>query len=165
MEKQVLVLYDGITLLTEAVVTVLGVTIDDNLNFNENISVCCTKADLLLNALARIATYLDVRSHRTIYNSLIMSNLTIVPWWGIFMKKKPNSKKLEKIQEWALRILYDDSISTNDEHLEKAGTNTLFINRLRLMSSTAFKSLSSLNPPCLIDIFSKNCHIWCVAHV
>ena len=60
VEKQVLELCDGTTLISEAAVTVLGVTIDDNLNFNEHISVCCTKAARQLNALARIAKYLDV---------------------------------------------------------------------------------------------------------
>ena len=70
VKKQVLELRDGNTLISEPVVTVLGVTIDDNLSFNEHISVCCTKAARQLNALARIAKYLDVRSHRTIYNSL-----------------------------------------------------------------------------------------------
>ena len=78
MDKQVLELCDGTILISEAAVTVLGVTIDDNLSFNEHISVC-TKAARQLNALARIAKYLDVRSRRTIYNSFIMSNLIIVP--------------------------------------------------------------------------------------
>ena len=73
VDKQVLELCDGTTLISEAAVTVLGVTIDDNLSFNEHISVCCTKAARQLNALARIAKYLDVRSRRTIYNSFIMS--------------------------------------------------------------------------------------------
>ena len=68
VDKQVLELCDGTTLISEAAVTVLGVIIDDNLSFNEHISVCCTKAARQLNALARIAKYLDVRSRRTIYN-------------------------------------------------------------------------------------------------
>ena len=68
VDKQVLELCDGTTLISEAAVTVLGVTIDDNLSFNEHISACCTKAARQLNALARIAKYLDVRSRRTIYN-------------------------------------------------------------------------------------------------
>ena len=68
--KQVLELCDGTTLISEAAATVLGVTIDDNLSSNEHISVCSTKAARQLNALARIAKSIDVRSRRTIYNSL-----------------------------------------------------------------------------------------------
>ena len=156
VEKQVLELCDGTTLISEAAVTVLGVTIDDNLNFNEHISVCCTKAARQLNALSRIAKYLDVRSRRTIYNSVIMSNFNYCPLVWHFCGKT-NNQKLEKIQERALRILYDDHTSTYDELLEKAGTNTLLINRLRILALTVFKSLNALNPPCLNDIFSKKC--------
>ena len=36
-----------------------------------------------------------------------------------------------------------------------AGTNTLLIQRLRLMTVRVFKSLNSLNPPCLNEIFTK----------
>ena len=154
VDKQLLELCDGITLISEAAVTVLGVTIDDNLSINEHISVCCTKAARQLNALARIAKYLDVRSRRTIYNSFIMSSFNYCPLVWHFCGKTKN-QKLEKIQERTLRILYDDYTSIYDELLDKAGTNTLLINRLRLMALTVFKSINSLNPPCLNDIFSK----------
>ena len=69
VEKQVLELCGGTTLISETAVIILGVTIDDNLSFNEHISACCTKAPRQLNTLARIAKYLDVRSRWTIYNS------------------------------------------------------------------------------------------------
>ena len=38
--------------------------------------------------------------------------------------------------------------------LEMAGTNTLLIQRLRLMTLTVLKSLNSLNPPCLNGIIT-----------
>ena len=44
VEKQILELCDGTTLISEAAVTILDVTIDDNLSFNEHISICCTNA-------------------------------------------------------------------------------------------------------------------------
>ena len=141
VENQVLELCDGTILISEAAVTVLGVTIDDTLSFHEHISVCCTKAARQLNALARIAKHLDVGSRRTIYNRFVMSNFNHCPLVWHFCGKT-NNQKLEKIQERALRILYDDYISTYDTLLEKAGTNTLLINRLRLMALTVFKSLN-----------------------
>ena len=83
-----------------------------------------------------------------------MSNFNYCPLVWHFCGKK-NNQNIEKIQERALRILYGDYISTYDGLLEKAGTNTLLIIRLRLMALTVFKSLNSLNPPCLNDIFAK----------
>ena len=90
VKKQVLELRDGTTLISEAAVTVLGVTIDDKLSFNEHISVCCTKAARQLNALAHIAKCLDVGSRRTIYNSFIMSNFNYCPLVWHFMEKRLN---------------------------------------------------------------------------
>ena len=60
IEKQMLDLYKGNSLESEAVTTVLGVTIDDQLNFSNHISACCSKAARQLNALARIARYIDI---------------------------------------------------------------------------------------------------------
>ena len=65
-----------------------------------------------------------------------------------------NNAKLEKIQERALRILFDDYTSSYTDMLEKAGTATLLIQRLRLITLTVFKSLHGLNPPCLNDMFT-----------
>ena len=60
----------------------------------------------------------------------------------------------KKGQERALRILYQDH-NSYDDLLEMAGTNTLLIQRLRLMTLTVLKSLNSMNPPCLNEIFTK----------
>ena len=86
VEKQVLELCDGTILISEAAVTVLGVTIDDNLSFNEHISVCFTKAARQLNALARNAKCLDVRSRKTIHKSFIMSNFNYCPHCRVHIK-------------------------------------------------------------------------------
>ena len=98
-EKQVLELRDGTTLISEAVVTVLGVTIDDNLNFNEHISVCCTKAARHLNPLARIAKHIAVRSRRTINNSFIVNNFNYCPLVWHFVEKRitKNSRKYNSV--------------------------------------------------------------------
>ena len=148
---QVLELSDGITLRSEAAVTVLGVTIDDQLSFSQHISACCVKTARQLNALARISKHLDMRSRRTVYNSFIMSNFNYCPLVWHFCGKT-NNDKLEKLQECALRILYDDYESCYEELLCKADSNTLLIQRLRLMAVSVYKSIKSLNPPCLNDI-------------
>ena len=128
----------------------------EQLNFSNHISACCSKAARQLNALARIAKYIDIRSRKTIYNSFILSNFNYCPLVWHFCGKT-NNDKLEKIQERALRILYQDHNSSYDDLLEVAGTSTLLIQRLCLVTSTVFKSLNSLNPPCLKDIFTKKC--------
>ena len=46
VERPVLELCDGTTLISEVAVTVLGITIDDNLSFNEHISVWLNLANV-----------------------------------------------------------------------------------------------------------------------
>ena len=107
IEKQMLDLYKDIYLESEAVTTVLVVTIYDQLNFSNHISACYSKAARQLNALARFAKYIDIRSRKTNYNSFILSNFNYCPLVWQFCGKI-NNDKLEKIQERTLRILYQD---------------------------------------------------------
>ena len=151
--QQVLRIRDDTSLMSEAEVKVLGVTIDHKLCFSQHISACCKKAARQLNALARISKHLNINSRRTIYNSFIMSNFNYCPLVWHFCGQV-NNQKLEKIQERALRILFTDYDSSYKELLGKAGTTTLLIQRLRLIALTVFKSLHGLNPPCLNDLFT-----------
>ena len=74
MEPQNIELHGGVSITSEPSVKILGVVIDDRLNFDEHVSMCCTKAARQLNALARISKYLDFKSKTIIYNSFILSN-------------------------------------------------------------------------------------------
>ena len=152
-EKQVLQLFGGTSVMFDTEVTVLGVTIDEMINFSQRIRVCCKKAARQLNALAHISNHLSIDSRRAIYDSLIKSNLIYRlltrQFWG-----KVNNPKLEKTQDRALRILFADYISSYPELLEKAGTTTFLIQQLRLIALPVFKSLHGLNPLCLNDVFT-----------
>ena len=46
----------------------LGVTFDDKLNFNEHVEILCRKASLQINAIVRLAKFLDKRTLRILYN-------------------------------------------------------------------------------------------------
>ena len=60
--------------------------------------------------------------------------------------------KLEKIQERALRFIYEDYNSTYEELLHIAKVPSLQIRRMRTMALECFKILYKLSPPCLNDL-------------
>ena len=153
--QQVLRICDDTSLMSEAEVKVLGVTIDNKLCFSQHISACCKKAARQLNALACVSKHLNINSRRAIYNSFLMSNFNYCPLVWHFCGQV-NNQKFEKIQERALRILFEycDYNSSYIELLGKAGTTIRLIQRLRLIALTVFKSLHCLNPPCLNDMFT-----------
>ena len=66
----------------------LGVKIDDKLNFTEHISDVCTKAGRQLNILQRLKKVLDYKSRMAIYKSFIMSNFNYCPVVWMFTCKK-----------------------------------------------------------------------------
>ena len=143
---------ETVRIKSERVVKVLGILIDENLKFSEHVSSSCKKAARQLNALARIAKYLDFNSRKLIYNSFIKSNFTYCPIVWHFCGKE-NNNKLEKIQERALRILYDDKCSSYTQLLDRAGTTTLLISRLKCMALEVFKCISKSNTVSLNNIF------------
>ena len=69
---------------------------------------------------------------------------------GISAQKK-STKRSEKIQERALRFVYDDFNSGYEELLIKANIPSLHISRLRTMAMETFKILNKMSPPVLSD--------------
>ena len=66
-------------------VKLLGITNDDRLRFDQNISNLCPKAAMQLNALGRLQKYMRKSEKVTIVNSLFIEILTIAHWSGILV--------------------------------------------------------------------------------
>jgi hypothetical protein len=60
-----------------------------------------------------------------------------------------NSKKIEKVQERALRFVYEDYNSSYDNLLKNAKVPSLQIRRMRTMALETFKIMNKLLPSCL----------------
>ena len=132
-------------------VKLLGVTIDFKLNFNTHISTLCKKASKQLNCLKRLGKYLTRLGKLTIYHSFILSNFNYCPLAWHFCSES-NTKKMERIQERALRFIYDD-FSTSYEHLlEKSKLPSLKLRRQRTIALEAFKIVNKQCPSILDDM-------------
>ena len=92
---------------TSRTVKLLGVTIDERLNFDVHIDNMCKKASRQINAMSRIAKYLDVYGRTFLYNAFIMSNFQYCSNVSHFGRNS-NIWKLEKINKRALRVLLND---------------------------------------------------------
>ena len=57
----------------------LGITIDSNLTFENHISNICKRASQKLNALARVATYMNMQKRRIIMKSFVTSQFGYCP--------------------------------------------------------------------------------------
>ena len=60
-------------------IKLLGINIDDQLRFNEHISILCSKAAMQLNALSRLQKYMGKSEKEAIIKSFILSNFNYCP--------------------------------------------------------------------------------------
>ncbi len=68
---------------------------------------------------------------------------------------------MEKIQERALRFVYEDYVSTYDIFLKKKGHHhMLYIGRLRNMATEIFKALHGSTPIYIRDFFEEKDNIF-----
>ena len=70
----------------------LGITIDSNLTVESHINSICKKANQKLNALARIAPYMNIHKRRTIMKSFVTSQFSYCPLIWMFHSRRVNSK-------------------------------------------------------------------------
>ena len=94
----------------------------------------------------------------TIVNSFLYANFNYcrLAWHFITCE---SIRKIEKIQEsWLKLIVLDDYDSDNDVLLRKGGKVTMKIKRLRVLAMEILKTVNSLNPNYMKDIFTPKLH-------
>ena len=138
-------------LMCESTVKLLGIDIDYKLNFDVHVGKICRKASQQLNILKRLGIFLNKLTKLTIFHTFILSNFNFCPLAWHFCSET-NSKKIEKVQERALRFVYEDFSSSYEQLLEKVGMPSLHIRRQRTMAMETFKIINKLSPTCLQDL-------------
>ena len=101
--------------------TLLGVSIDSELNFENHTSNICSKVSKKLNALGRIAGYITVEKRRMLFKAFIESQFNYFPLIWMLNSRTIN-KKINRFHERSLRIVYSDQSSTFEELLERDKT-------------------------------------------
>ena len=96
----------------------LGVTLNDNLNFNEHVRNICQTASCQINALKCISNFLNEQCRMNVYKSFISANFNYCPIVWLFCGKT-NLNKLEKLQERALATVFCDNSLTYEDMLKR----------------------------------------------
>ena len=133
-------------------VKLLGVQIDDQLNFKLHISNICRSAANQLNALIRLKCFLAFAEKKTLINSYFYSNFNYCPLVWMFSSAKSLSK-VESLQKRALRFLYDNYDPSYESLLKLAGKSTMNVTRLRSLCIEIFKTLNNISPVFMNEIF------------
>ena len=141
------------TIRPERTVKLLGVTLDDKLNFDLHVSKICKTASTQLNALYRFKSILHLQAKRVLVQSFVYANFNYCPLVWHFSSAK-SLLKVEKIHERAVRFLYNsDKISCENLSVKSPSNNDMCVLRLRNLCIEIFKTINEMSPTYMKEIF------------
>ena len=143
---------DDHTISRDNTLKMLGVTLDDKLNFKAHIRNICQTNSCQINALKRISNFLNKQCRMNVYKSFIKANFNYCPMVWMFCGKT-NLNKLEKLQERALAVVYGDNSLDYDDMLQRSCQLRIRINLIRLVAIEMFKCTKGINPAYMNDMF------------
>ena len=100
-------------------IKLLGVNFDENLIFSQHISELCKKVSQRVGVLARLKNVITTETKLLRYKTPIMPYLTYCHLIWHFCKAS-DTRKVERIQERALRIVYNSHSETYMNLLDRA---------------------------------------------
>ena len=135
----------GEIILNSSNVKLLGITIDSALSFDMHVIKLCKKANQKFHALARLSNYMELDKLRLIMKAFIISRFSYCPLVWMFHSRGVN-KRINKIHEKSLRLVYNDNLSLFAELLAKDNSVTIHERNLQMLATEIYKAIYRLNP-------------------
>ena len=132
----------------------LGITIDNKLTFEHHVAGLCQKASNKLYALSRIAPFMDQGKLRYLMRAFINRQFQYCPLVWMFHSRQLRNK-IDKIQERALRVTYQDSESSLEALMENDRSITVHQRNLQYLMTEMYKTKNGLNPAFMREIFCQ----------
>ena len=110
--------YHEIRLKKTTIKKLLGIKIDEHLNFKEYLTYVCKRASRKLNALSRVSSFLSYQQKKIMSNSFISGQFNYCPLIWMFSSIR-TYRKINKLHERPLRLCHNDYTSSYDKILSK----------------------------------------------
>ena len=131
---------------------VLGVVIDSEVTFAKHIENLCRKINQKLHALARVVNFMTLEKRRLVMKTFVFSQFNYCPLVWMCHSRKLNNK-INRLQERALRIVYNDKSSTFYQLLEKDKSVTIHTRNLQYLATEIFEVKIGISPIIMTEIF------------
>ena len=125
--------------------TLLGITIDSELNFENHLSAICNKVSRKINALGRITKHMPLEKRRIVMKTFIESQFNYCSLIWMFHSRTINNK-INRLHERALRIGYSDFKSTFEGLLRKDNSFSIHERNIQSLAIEIYKFLNGLSP-------------------
>ena len=139
-------------IISKTSVKLLGVTIDNKLNFNEHVDNICKKANNKLHVLAGIAKYLSPDKLRILMKTFIESQFNYCPLTWMFHSRQLNSK-INELHERALRIVHKNPNLTFRQLLDLDKTHCTHHRNLQNLAVEMYRVNKKLVPAPIQELF------------
>ena len=132
----------------------LGIKIDNKLNFDTHVKGLCTKANNELRVLARTTPYMSLEKKKLLMNSFFNAQFNYCPLiW--MLHNRSNNNKIKQLHERCLRIIYSDKQSSYGELLIKDGTISKHHRNIQALATEMFKVKNEKSPEIIFDTFMQ----------
>ena len=112
----------------------IGILFNNTFDFDEHVTALCRKASQKLNALSRVAHYMNLAQRRLIMNAFIFSQFRYCPLVWMFHSRKLNNRK-NNIDERALKIVSRDYESVFQQLLEQNKSVSIHQRNLQIFAT------------------------------
>ena len=130
----------------------LGITIDNKLTFQKHVNNLCNKVSQKLNALTRIASYINPKQRRIIMKAFITSQFGYCPLVWMFHSRRINNR-INRLHERSLRLTYTDYNSSFKDLLSKDKSVSIHERNLQVFATLLYKVINNLSPEIVNEIF------------
>ena len=131
-----------------------GVKIDSKLNFKEHLDGTIKKASRKINALSRIAPYMNIAKRRLLVNTFFASQFNYCYLVWMCYDRSVNNK-INRLHKRCLRIVYSESVSSFEELLNTDRSVSVHVKNIKTLAIEMFKVSNKLTVPLMNEIFVK----------
>ena len=132
----------------------LGTVIDRNLRFDEYILSQCKKAGRKLSVLARICKFMTIERRRMLMKAFIESQLGYCPLAWICCNRSCNNH-INHLHERALRIVYNDNVSSFEDLLQRDQSVSIHHRNIRLLGIELYKTRNKISSYIMNELFGQ----------
>ena len=132
---------------------ILGVIIDNELNFQSHINSICKKANQKLNALFRISNNMMPSQRNILIDTYIKSQFNYCPLIWMFCNRS-SMNKINKIHERTLRLKLNNHSDSFSELLSISKDTTIHQRCINFLMVEVYKFLHSDSPEIMNEIFT-----------